>query len=122
MMNHNEVARGITELHDSIVGTIIVKKGNLLGAYARPKVPIPQMERFSDMFLQAELMVSIPTKNADVFGEVKFVTVQHDILHIFMFLLPDKTVLAFAVDSNIGYDYKKLTSTVLQFIEEKIED
>jgi hypothetical protein len=115
-MDYNTLAENITELDDSIAGAMIVRRGDLLGSYARPKVPIPQKEKFTKMFLQAEMMLSIPKTNQDVFGKVEVVIVRHSILHIYMILLPDKATLAFATRADAEYDFKKVVDDVFKLI------
>jgi hypothetical protein len=68
------------------------------------------------MFLQAEMMVSIPKTNQDVFGKVEVVIVRHGILYIYMIPLPNKAILAFAVRADAKYDYKKLLDNVFKLI------
>ena len=123
MENHNDLGLNyavlvekVTELDGSIAGAMIVKHGDLLGSYARPKVPIPQKEKFAQMFLQAEMMLSIPKANEDVFGRVEVVIVRHGILHIYMISLPNKAILAFAVRAEADCDFNKLLSDVLSLI------
>ena len=115
-MNYNTFAEKVTGLDDSIAGAMIVRLGDLLGSYARPKVPIPQKEKFTKMFLQAQMMLSIPQTNQDVFGKVEVVIVRHSILHIYMISLPNKATLAFAARADAEYDYKKLLDGVLKLI------
>jgi hypothetical protein len=115
-VNYSVLAERITELDGSIAGAMIVKRGDLLGSYARPKVPIPQKEKFTQMFLQAEMMLSIPKANEDVFGKVEVVIVRHGILHIYMISLPNKAILAFAVHGEGEYDFNKLLNNILSLI------
>ena len=115
-MIYATLAEKVTELDDSIVGAMIVKRGDLLGSYARPKIPLPQKEKFTEMFLQAEMMLSIPTSNEDIFGKVETVIVKHSILHIYMTLLPNKAILAFAVRTEAEYDSNKLLNSIFSLI------
>lgn len=115
-MNYSALAERITELDRSIAGAMIVKRGDLLGSYARPKVPIPQKEKFIQMFLQAEMMLSIPKANEDVFGKVEVVIVRHGILHIYMISLPNNAILAFAVRADGECDFNKLLNNILSLI------
>jgi hypothetical protein len=115
-LNYTLLAEKITELDDSIAGAMIVRRGDLLGSYARPKVPIPQKEKFTEMFLQAEMMLSIPTSNEAIFGRVEVVTVKHSILHIHMISLPNKMILAFAVRADAEYDSNKLLNNIFELI------
>jgi hypothetical protein len=112
-MNYTVLAESITKLDDSIVGAMIVKRGDLLGSYARPKIPIPEKEKFTEMFLQAEMMLSIPTSNEDIFGKVEMVIVKHSTLHIYITMLPNKAILAFAVHAEADINSDNLLNDIL---------
>lgn len=108
----------MTEIHKKIVGAIIVRKGNLLAAYAKPQVPFPQKDKLSELILQAELVLNISKRNTDLFGQVKVAHVQHDILTIFIFPLPEDTTLSFAMQGTNGVDYKyeEVTRSIFAFL------
>lgn len=112
----------MTDLHDKIVGTIVVTKGNLLGAYAKPHVLIPQQKKLAELILQAELVLSISRRNVDIFGQIRVTTCQHDILNIFIFPLPEDATLAFAIEGKFGidYDYERMTKSVFNFLEKSV--
>lgn len=121
-MNYPDITKSVTDLHDKIVGTIVVTKGNLLGAYAKPHVPLPQQKKLTELILQAELILSISRRNVDIFGQIRVTTCQHDILNVFVFALPDDATLAFAIEGKFGvdYDYEQITKSVFSFLEKSI--
>ena len=116
--NYSEIAKEVTEIEANIAGTIIVQKGSLIGSYTRPKMPIPNKEKFGEMFLQAELMISISQKNADVFGKVEAVIIQHGILHVFVIPFADNTILALAIQP--GYNQQDLMNKIIRIRDEYI--
>lgn len=102
------------------MGTIIVTKGNLLAAYAKPNVPLPQRNKLTELIVQAELVLSLSRRNTDLFGEVKVAAIQHSILCIFIFPLDANTTLALATDGSAGKDYEQLTKAVIELLKEKL--
>jgi len=108
-------------LHEKIVGAILVRKGNLLAAFAKPKVPMPQKDKLTELIVQAELVLSISRRNTSIFGEVKVVSVQHSILTIFVLPVIGDVALAFAIHGSAGvdYDYEELTGRVNKFVSDR---
>jgi hypothetical protein len=99
------LAQRVTGLHEKVVGTIVVRNGSLLGAYAKPHIPLPQQSKLSELIVQAELVLSISRRNTNIFGNVNYAMIQHSILNIFLFPLDQDSTLAFAVDGRSGIDY-----------------
>ena len=116
------MAEDATFLHEKIVGAILVRKGNLLAAFAKPKVPMPQKDKLTELIVQAELVLSISRRNTSIFGEVKVVSVQHSILTIFVLPVIDDVALAFAIHGSAGvdYDYEELTGRVNKFVSDRV--
>jgi hypothetical protein len=112
------LARSVTDSHEKIVGAIIVKNGNLLGAYAKPKVPLPQQGKLTELILQAELVLSISKRNTNIFGDVNYAMIQHSILNIFLFPLDQHGTLAFAVEGRAGidYDHERMITSILKIL------
>ena len=110
-VNYLELAKKVTEVDSKIVGAMLVRKGALVAAFNKPGVPAPQKAKLGELILQAELVVSISKRNADLFGQVRVATVQHSLLTIFIFPLGHEITLAFALDGP-PTGYEKLTSAV----------
>jgi hypothetical protein len=117
-VNYSELAKKVTELYEKTAGAIIVRKGGLVAAYARPGMPLPQKDKLTELILQAELVVSISRRNADIFGEVKAAVIQHSLLTIFIMPLHQDITLAFAMEGAPAGDhsYEKLTASVAALI------
>lgn len=116
-MNYTSLAREVVELDDSIAMAMIVKRGNLLGSFAQPRIPIPHKEKFTEMFLQVEIMLSIPTTNEGVFGKVQDVTVKHGLLHVHILPLPNQAVLAFGMNAKSEVDVNKVLTDIFFLIQ-----
>jgi hypothetical protein len=81
-------------------------------------MPLPQKDKLTELILQAELVVNISRRNADIFGDVKAAVVQHSLLTIFIIPLRNEITIAFAVEgSPTGeHSYEKLTAAVATLI------
>jgi len=110
----------VTEIHEKIVGAIVVGSGNLQGTFARPHVPLPQQAKLSELILQAELVLSISRRNTDIFGDVNYATIQHALLNIFIFPLDQDITLAFAIEGRLGsdYHYEEIINGVFRVVRE----
>ena len=119
-INYGELAKNVTGVYEKVAGTMVTRNGSLLAAYSRPGMPMPQKEKLRELILQAELVVSISKRNADIFGEVKVATIQHGILAVFIFPLKDQSVVAFAVEGALCGDHsvEMLSSKVGDIIRE----
>jgi len=116
-VNYTSLAREIVELDDSIAIAMIVKRGNLLGSFAKPRIPIPHKEKFTEMFLQVEIMLSIPTSNEGVFGKVEDVAVKHGLLHVHILPLPNQEVLAFGTNAKSEVNVSKVLKDIFFLIK-----
>ena len=109
------LARKVTELHEKVVGAIVVGNGSLLGTYAKPHVPLPQQSKLTELIVQAELVISISRRNTNIFGNVNYAMIQHSMLNIFLFPLDKDGTLAFAIEglSGVDYHYEEIINRVL---------
>ena len=115
-VNYLELARKVTELDDKIAGAMVIRKGGLMGTFTRPGIPSPQKAKLGELILQAELVVSISKRNADLFGQVRAAMIQHSLLTIFIFPLAHDITLAFALEGPPGEkrSYEKLTAATAE--------
>lgn len=82
-----DACREIANLSDSILGTGIIEDMEIVAMYAKPKVPLPNEERFRQMFIQSQVLVSIVKSNADYFGRVRYLVSSFDSSDVVFFPL-----------------------------------
>lgn len=119
-INYYDLAKAVSMAHKKIAGAIIVRKGSLLAAAARPGMPMPEKSKLTELILQAELIVNISKRNSDIFGEVEVLFVQHRMLSVMVVPLSPEVTLALAVEGKVAsdYEYADLTKEIFQLIND----
>jgi hypothetical protein len=68
-----EICKNITDMQDNILGAGIIENLQVAAMYTKPKVPLPNKERFKLMFAQSGILVNIAKTNSDFFGRLRFI-------------------------------------------------
>ena len=66
---------------------MLLNNGKVVAEYLKPDSIIPEQDRLPELFVQAELMTSGPSKNSDLFGGTNYVMISHGKLDIWLFPL-----------------------------------
>jgi hypothetical protein len=67
------ICKAVVDMDSNILGAGIIENLELAAMHARPDVPLPKQEKFSLMFSQSEIMISIAKTNADFFGPFRYI-------------------------------------------------
>lgn len=86
-VNAFELCRAVCDLSPSIYGAAVINNARLVAMHAKPNVPIPNEERFTRLFFQAELIANIMAGNADFFGEPYLFSLYFKNAHLHFFHL-----------------------------------
>ena len=73
MSNDKELCREIAGQDSNILGVGIIENLVLKAIFAKPGVPLPKEDKFSLMFAQSEILISIAKSNTDFFGSFRYV-------------------------------------------------
>lgn len=80
-----DVCKEIASLDDGVLGADITEDRDILTMYAKPKVPLPNAERFVQVFVRLQVMVSIAKNNADFFRRMRYLVSSFDSSDVMFF-------------------------------------
>jgi hypothetical protein len=104
-----ELCMEAVSINSRTTGALLLNNGKLVAEYLRPDSIIPEQNRLSELFLQAEIMTSVPLENRDLFGGIHYVMISHGKLDIWLFpivreLEDAATTLAIGITGKYRHD------------------
>ena len=75
----------VVSINSHTTGAVLLNNGKLVAEYLKPTSIIPEQYRLPELFVQAEIMTRVPSKNSDLFGGIDYVLISHAKLDIWLF-------------------------------------
>jgi hypothetical protein len=96
-------------INSHTTGALLLNNGKLVAEYLKPDSVIPEQQRLSELFLQAEIMTRVPLENSDLFGGINYVMISHSKMDIWLFpiireLEEGATTLAIGITGKYRHD------------------
>lgn len=118
-MEIRELCRQATTLHNSIVAAGVIEDGELAGHFIKPKVPLQNSEKMSEMVMQANILAVIGTSNEDFFGEFGYLMIHWKHADSFIFPIEVETPKLFVIRVVRPYDHEEVVQQMTDFMREK---
>src|SRR5919197_411521 len=81
----HELCMEVASINSHTTGAVLLNNGKLVAEYLKPTSIIPEHHRLPELFVQAEIMTRVPSKNSDLFGGIDYVLISHGKLDIWLF-------------------------------------
>jgi hypothetical protein len=85
----------IMDLSRSILGSAIVRDGEILELCRTDALPLPDQARLTRMMIQGVVIMAIPKSNEDYFGEFRLMMINHGFMDLILMPLKDRGAITF---------------------------
>lgn len=111
------VCKEVASFHKNILGTSIIKNGELTASYIKPNVPLPNEIKLKKILLQSHFMTAMAKSNEDYFGELGYVMIRWQNSDVFLFALDHSVPELFAFRIVAPYNHERLIRKVSDYFK-----
>jgi hypothetical protein len=119
----------VVGINSHTTGAVLLDNGKLIAEYLKPNSIIPEQDRLPELFLQAEVLTRVPSKNSDLFGGIDYVMISRGKLDIWLFpmireLEDAATTLVVGIFRKYSHDkfLANIKKTLIRYYSKKEEE
>lgn len=109
------ICKEVASFHKNILGTGIIKNGELIASYVKPNVPFPNEIKLKKILLQSHFITALAKSNEDYFGKLDYVMIRWQNSDVFLFALDHSVPELFAFRIVAPYNHERLIRKVSDY-------